>query len=306
MTIRYIKLGSGGEWEKRCIEEDQTIRLGYHSPLHQACLDREWDKLHAHWAERRGDRGAGTRDVNQIRDFYVAPEEDIWITFYRRRLYWCRASKEVIEDNEKGDRFRKVIGEWSCWDKKGNSQLAIENIDGRVTKTQGFRGTICAVDAEVQDYLRNKIDGIEQPEVTRAKDAEKQLNESIQKLVKGLWWKDFELLVDLIFSRLGWQRVSLLGKTEKDIDLDVRSPITRKRACVQVKSKTSPEEISRCFERMREYTQYDEKYFVYHTITSDPGNAATEDETHILWDESDVAELVIQAGLIDWLIQKRS
>ena len=26
--IRFIKLGRGGKWEQRCIEEDQTLRLG--------------------------------------------------------------------------------------------------------------------------------------------------------------------------------------------------------------------------------------------------------------------------------------
>ena len=306
MTIRYIKLGSGGEWEKRCIEEDQTIRLGYHSPLHQACLDREWDKLHAHWAERRGDRGAATRDVNQIRDFYEAPEEDIWITFYKRRLYWCRASKAVIEDGDKGDRFRKVIGEWSCQGRKNSEELFFENIDGRVTRTQGFRGTICTVALEMQDYLLNKIEGLEQPDVAQARRSEEELRNSIQKLIKGLWWKDFELLVDLIFSKLGWQRVSLLGKTEKDIDLDVRSPITRKRACVQVKSSTTVQEISQCFEDLSKYEQYDEKYFVYHTINGDPDDVVRDKERYKVWDDSRIAELVIQAGLIDWLIQKRS
>ena len=34
-TFRFIKLGSKGTWEKSCIEEEGTIRLGYESPLHE-------------------------------------------------------------------------------------------------------------------------------------------------------------------------------------------------------------------------------------------------------------------------------
>lgn len=307
MTIRYIKLGSSGRWEKRCIEEDQTIRLGYHSKLHQQCLDGEWETLHSHWKVRRnGDQGAATRDVNQIRDFYEAPETDIWVTFYKRHLYWCEVEGEVIEDGDEGDRFRRVKGKWSCMGKRNRQPLAIENLDGRITKTQGFRGTICAIALEMEDYLLKKVEGIDQRDVKDARAAADALTKSIQKLIRGLWWKDFELLVDLIFSKLGWQRVSLLGKTEKDIDLDVRSPITKKRACVQVKSSTTVDEISKCFRNLGEYAQYDEKYFVYHTLDGKPEDVERDDERYILWDDARVADLVVQAGLIDWLILKRS
>ena len=43
------------------------------------------------------------------------------------------------------------------------------------------------------------------------------LKEKVENLIQGLWWNDFELLVDLIFAKSGWQRVSVLGKTE-DVD----------------------------------------------------------------------------------------
>jgi hypothetical protein len=85
--IRFIKLGEGGEWESSCIR-DNTIRLGYHSPHHQDCLIGKWEKVRKYWLKiRKGNEGSASRDMKQIRDFYELSENDIWITFYERKLY---------------------------------------------------------------------------------------------------------------------------------------------------------------------------------------------------------------------------
>ncbi|MBA3835963.1 MAG: hypothetical protein H0X53_09025 [Sphingomonas sp.] len=49
-------------------------------------------------------------------------------------------------------------------------------------------------------------------------------------------WADFELLVDLLFARGGWRRLSGLGGSMRDIDLLIEQPLTGERASVQVKS----------------------------------------------------------------------
>ncbi|TNI86544.1 restriction endonuclease [Aeromonas allosaccharophila] len=303
MKIRYIKLGDGGKWERYCIEEQQVLRLGYESQHHQESLDGDWDTVRNFWlSARKGNNGAASRDLNQIRDFYELSEVDIWITFYRRKMHWCHAHKEVHE-LEDGSRIRKVIGSWSCVDKNG-SPLSIENIDGRITKVQGYRGTICGV--ELPEYLLRKINGEVQPEIQSTKEALDALKRNIEDLIKGLWWNDFELLVDLIFSQSGWQRISVLGKTEKDIDLDVFSPVSQKRAFVQVKSTTTAEQIQSYREIFSQHHQYDEMYFVFHTFSGSLKNLSIDDPRVTLWDISRVAELVINAGLIDWLLAKRA
>ena len=304
MNIRYIKLGDGGWWEKSCIEEDNTLRLGYESPLHDACLKGDWDSVRSFWlGVRKGHDGAATRDVNQIKAFYELSELDIWITFYKRKLYWCNAYKEVIQ-LEDGSRIRKVIGAWCNKDKNG-LPLSIENIDGRVTKVQGFRGTICEV--ELSDYLLRKINGEDQPDVLAAKTSLKTLQHNIESLIKGLWWNDFEFLVDMIFSKSGWQKISVLGKTQKDIDLDVLSPVTQKRAFIQIKSSTKAEDIKTYYEYFLQYDQYNEMYFIFHTFYGNINEIPIIDDSRVhIWDVSRVAELVIHAGLIDWLITKRT
>ena len=303
MQIRYIKLGRKGEWEKSCIEETNTIRLGYHSPHHIDCLNGNWDAVRDYWLQhRKGDKGAATRDVNQIRDFYELKSSDIWITFHKRKMYWCHVSEEVTKLDD-GSRTRDVIGSWHCNDKNGEP-LTIENIDGRITKVQGFRGTICAV--SMPAYLVRKINGDIQPDVEDAKSSLAELRRNVATLVEGLWWNDFELLIDLIFSKSGWQRISVLGKTEKYIDLDVFSPVTQKRAFVQVKSSTNADELRRYYESFEQHTQFDEMYFVFHSFKGDLSAITIDDPKLHLWGLTQVSELVIHAGLIDWLITKRS
>jgi hypothetical protein len=87
----------------------------------------------------------------------------------------------------------------------------------------------------MQDYLIRKINGQTTDEVENAKLSLTRLKSDVRDLIQGLWWHDFELLIDLVFSKAGWQRFSVLGKTEKDIDLDIYSPTTQKRAFVQIK-----------------------------------------------------------------------
>lgn len=300
--VRYIKLGFGGEWESSCIEQN-TIRLGYRSPLHQDSLEGNWDTIHSYWVdERKGDRGTATRDINQIRDFYELDENDLWITFHKKKLYWCHASKDVIEQDDKS-RIRKVIGSWSSSDIYGKP-LRVENLDGRLTKVQGFRGTICGI--ELQAYLIDKINGHTPPEVEQAKSSLERLKEDVQEVIKGLWWHDFELLIDLIFSKSGWQRFSVLGKTEKDIDLDVYSPSTQRRAFVQIKSSTTRAELQSYIDTFREYEQFHEMYFVYHTCREQLMDMESANDRVHLWDLKAIASLVVSAGLVEWLLNKRS
>lgn len=301
MKIRFIKLGEGGCWEKSCIEEENTIRFGYEGK-HAECLLGEWDKLYDFWFSNRKDAGAATRDVNQIRDFYELSDSDIWITFYKRKLYWCKAEKAITELGD-GTRIRKVIGKWNSYSVNGKP-LAIENIDGRVTKVQGFRGTICTVNQS--EYLVRKINGQDQPDVEKAKESLSELKKDLRTLVQGLWWKDFELLVDLIFTKSGWQRISVLGKTEKDIDIDIFSPVTRKRAFVQIKTATTPNEIDSYYDRFKAYDQYDEMYMVYHTLNGNVSEKIATDFSVHLIDIERISELVIHTGLIDWLMTKRA
>lgn len=300
--IRFIKLGEGGRWECSCIREG-TLRLGYQSPFHQASLDGDWDQVKTYWLNaRKNDKGAATRDVNQIRDFYELSEADIWITFHKKRLYWCRADETVEELSEDGSRIRRVIGAWTSHDEKGNP-LSVENLDGRLTRVQAFRGTICAVG--MADYLLRKIRGEVLPEIAAIEQTLTLLNTQVCGLIAGLWWKDFELLVDLIFSKAGWQRFSVLGETEKDIDIDAYAPATQRRAFIQIKSQTTRQQAEQYIDIFKAYDDFDEMFFVYHTCAGSLDGLASKEGNIHLWGLDEISALVISSGLLGWLVNKR-
>jgi|GEM_PF-1156127 len=203
----YIKLGQGGAWEKECITENQTLRLGYQEVSHDLCLRGSWELVQEELKAIRKDVGAATRDTNQIRLFYESDETVLWATFFGDRLYWCFSKPEIklLADISK---TRPVIGQWRSTDITGEP-LQKNQLSGKLLSMEGFRGTICSV-KEV-DYLVHKINAEVSTETKEAVQALSTLERKIEIVIRGLHWKDFEILVDLIFRQAGWQRVGVLG-----------------------------------------------------------------------------------------------
>lgn len=300
-TVKFIKLGRSGGWEDRCIEsENPMIRLGFDNPHHQKCIDGDWDFMNRYWCESKT-KGKATETTNQIKDFYTQPSTTMWITFYKRKLYWCFAEEEVVQ-LEDGSRIRKVVGEWSSCDVNGEP-LYVENLSGKLTKVQMFRGTICSV--KESNYLLKRINAQVLPEIQAAKDSLANLICSVKPLIKNLGWQDFELLVDLVFSNAGWQRVATLGKVEKSIDLDVISPVTGRRAFIQVKSQSSKDEFKDYIDQFEGMSQYDEMYYISHTGTSHLEEIQLPNNIQLIGLDH-MAELIVNAGLVKWLITKAS
>ena len=304
--VRYIKLGRKGAWEKECITgPTKTIRLGFNSPCHQQCLREDWDALTNYWkGEGKSDTEA-TKIVHQVKDFYTLDEDTIWITFYNRILHWCRAERTIHELPD-GSRIRNVFGKWESEDSAGKS-LEIESLNGRLTKVQGYRGTICRV--HERDYLISRINGEPNNNVKSAEDALKKLKEKVAPIIQELHWKDFELLVDMILTRAGWQRISSRGGTEKDIDMDMLQPVTGRRAFVQVKS-------SSCLKEFESYTKkyeenkgkYSDMLFISHTTDRDDEelrNHAKKNSVNFLG-LNELSSLTVDSGLTQWLINKTS
>ena len=297
----FIKLGKGGEWEEECILHDNTIKLGFNNPLHEECLAGEWDQVHKYWMGWGKSKGEATKTTNQIKAFYESDDETLWITFFRRRLYWCFAEEKVTQGPD-GTRIRPVKGKWSYQDTYG-VPLTLDNLSGKLTKVQGFRGTICTV--REFEYLIRRLNHKKLPAVQKAEDTLTTLFGDIEPLIQNLTWKDFELLVDLIFTHAGWQRTSVVGSTQKTIDITMISPVTGNRAFVQVKSKASMSNFESYIEEYREMDEFDEMYFVVHT--KDGSFEGWQDTPDIkLWDVEKLSRLVVNSGLVSWLMKKAS
>lgn len=296
--LYYIKLGRGGDWEAESLR-DGVLRFGYREAPHDLCARGDWQGVWEAMKAIRGDAGAATRDVNQIRAYYEADEHSIFITFVGGLLYWCRPTGpvELLDDRS----HRRLTAEgWRNTSVNG-TLLSADRLSGRLLKVQMFRGTIC--DVRAGDYLLRKLSDQLSPEVAAAEEAERALMTAIVELMRLLTWQDFELLVDLVFSTSGWRRVSQVGRTQKTVDLELILPSTAERAFVQVKSQATSAALNDYVARLAEADAYDRMFFVWHT-----GDIAEESSPAgvILLGPQKLSRMVLDAGLSSWLREKVS
>lgn len=294
--IIYIKLGEGGDWEKECLMEQPSIRIGFIGVDERDCLNGDWEKVRNYFITKENKIQAAASDhVRELKIFYESSENDIWITFADNKMWWCFPGDKfsVKEDNSKVRSLKKV---WSDEDINGK-KLTLGDLGGKLTKTQGYRKTICHI--EEKEYTLRKINGLDSKEVTEAKEAKQNLMQKIEKLIQSLSWKDFELLTDLIFRQAGWQRLSEIGKTAKWFDLELLHPVTGERCLVQIKSKSNNQEIKKHVEKFQLITGYDKFFFVVHSETD--RIEIMEFPNVQLINSKKLSELVINAGLMDWI-----
>lgn len=297
-STHYIKLGRGGDWEAESLR-DGVLRFGYGEAPHDLCVSGNWSGVLEVMKALRGDTGAATRDVNQIRAFYESDESALFITFIGGLLHWCRPAGpvELLADQS---RRRQTLDGWRNTS-LGGTLLTGDRLSGHLLKVQMFRGTICEVKAV--DYLLRKLNDQLSPEVATAERAEQSLMAAIVPLLRLLTWQDFELLVDLIFSTSGWRRVSQVGRTQKTVDLELVLPSTSERAFVQVKSQATVGALNEYAARLAEAEAYDRMFFVWHTgnIPEDAGPDGV-----ILLGPKRLSRMVLDAGLSSWLREKVS
>ena len=135
---------------------------------------------------------------------------------------------------------------------------------------------------------------------------EYRIRKSVCDLMTLLGPCDFEILVDLVFSASGWRRLGVVGKTQKTLDLDLMLPITGERAFVQVKAKATSAELAEYVRTFEELGFYKRMFFVFHSGEAELDDDRVDDDRISVIGPDKLAELVVDAGLVDWLIQKVS
>jgi hypothetical protein len=299
--VRYIKLGREGCWERECAEKG-IIRFGFGSATDERfslCRERLWGDLTKSFIAQGKDKGTATRFTNETRLFFEDDGSILWITFMGERLCWGFLEPDLAERHQSGDGvFRRLKGGWRWADLKGE-QLTKDRLSGALTKLAAYRGTSCDVD--VEEYVVRRINGQKTPEVERAIVALEEMKASVLGMIRLLGPKDFETLVDLVFSISGWRRQGSVGKAQKTLDLDLALPSTGERAFVQVKSKTNSVELADYVAKLDELDSYNRMFFVYHS-----GKAETDDERVIVIGPEKLAEMAVDAGLATWLVRKVS
>jgi hypothetical protein len=298
--VRYIKLGGGGAWAGQSFELGR-VSFGYHSIPHDVCESGDWSKVRR-LLSSRGSEGAKTAGVTEVATFYEMGEECLWITIANGDLWWAFAEPEVhwLGDHPEGgpSRYRRTIGPWRNTDIHGR-RLKAAQLSSKLTQVGNFRATICEVKAK--DYLVRRINGIEEPVVSRARQARAQMMGVAVDMIRGLHWADFETLADLIFARSGWQRLSRVGETLPDIDLLMEQPTTAELAFVQVKSKADQKVLDDYLQRFRA-GGYDRFFFVCHS-TRGQLRLPPEPRLHLLEGQR-LADAAVKNGLFDWLVER--
>lgn len=300
--VMFIKLGRKGEYEQDCIERG-VLKLGYMQINPDLCRAGDWEGVRKDVEQRYGS-GVQARSMhaNQIQRFYEEPESTLWITFHKGTLYYGKAQAQ-IHRNEDGTSERTIFGGWKNTDIEDKT-LFIQSLSGNLTKVQGYRGTICEV--RDRDYLLRRINNEESEELKNIERAMPLLKENLKTVIKSLPPKDFEVFVDLIFRSAGWSRVGTLGKTIKDIDIELLAPVTGERAVVQVKSNSSLALFKSYEKRLIELDDFNRWFFITHTpdeVLAKYIEAESDPDSRInFWDAEKLADLAIKGGLVDWLI----
>ena len=303
-AVRYIKLGKGGSWTEDCIQS-RTVRLGFNTEQHlQLCLEGKWDSLREVYINEGRKKGIATNRKNQVQSFFEDSGDIIWITFHDTFMWWTSldpVSVPVRAKDSEGTERRTLSG-WSSTNIK-NESLYLNNLSGHLTQLAGFKGTSCSVaDAE---YVIRRINGQFSPEAERAERLRLELEDATHKMMRRLTPQDFELLVDLVFSSSGWRRLGSTGGTQKTLDLDLILPTTHERSFVQVKSEVTQKEFDQeyreVFFRMKNMGQYHRMFYAYHS-----GAIECDDTSITLLDGPALARLIIDTGLVSWLIERVS
>jgi hypothetical protein len=295
----FIKLGSGGEWEKDCIT-DGYLRIGFNEFKHEDLIDNKFHKVRDYYTGIKTPKQWVTNYENQLRNFYTTDESVLWITFYNQRLWWCFADYK-FEGAGYDKKLRFTKNGWSCLDINGK-ELIVDNLSGELLKTQGFQSTICKVKAF--DYLVKKINGEELEEKVIVRNDLKALISSTSKLIKKLAPKDFEILVDLIFRQTGYQRTNVIGGPQKTKDIELLSPVTGERILVQVKCSSKISQFIEYEKYFNDMEGYDKFYYVVHSPDEKLSTYLSSNNKIIIWKLEKVSELAINSGLINWILNK--
>jgi hypothetical protein len=301
-AVRYIKLGEGGKWETEC-QKNGIIRFSFGSGSAERfpmCQSKQWDDLTQSFRNEGKNQGTATRFTNETRIFFEDDGSTLWITFMGGSLHWGFLDPAPAQQYIEVDRsvWRSIVSGWRCTDVNGEP-LTNDCLAGSLTKLAAYRGTSCAVD--VADYVIRRINGQKIPEVEHGVAALTEMKSATMGMLALLEPRDFETLVDLVFSTSGWRRQGIVGKTQKTLDLDLALPSTGERAFVQVKSRTDDTQLADYIQRLDELGPYDRMFYVYHS-----GKAQTDDDRVTVIGPEKLAALVVDAGLVNWLIRKVS
>jgi hypothetical protein len=299
-AVRYIKLGEKGKWVRRALSQG-ILPFGYRAVDHVSCAEGNWEEVRGQLIGMGRRNGGVSQGVRELKDFYGLPDDTLWVTMTDGHVWWTFAHGPVIEtdeaDPEAPTRFRRTRNGW-CKTSLTGVPLTVRSLSSALTSTANYKMTVCAI--KQADYLLRKICDEADPLRAAAQVLKAETIQLAVKMIRRLDWRDFETLVDLIFMRCGWHRISALGRGQADVDLILKQPVTSETAWVQVKSSSSQAEFHEYLDRFQRDGSCDCFFFICHSAAS--ALSAPHDAKIHLWSAERVASAASEAGLLDWLV----
>ena len=114
---------------------------------------------------------------------------------------------------------------------------------------------------------------------------------------------EVELPTGIIRSNAGWRRQSIVGKSMKYVDMEYEDPITQELYQVQVKSTAGLSELCKYSEKFSS-SGFKRLYFVVHSPKKDLAGYRSEYENVELVMPERLARMIVDQGLVDWLLKK--
>lgn len=302
-SIRYIKLGRKGRWEKISLDRNE-LHLGHVKIPHELARTKNYSKITQHRIDMGKSSRAASDDAREIMEFYSLGRDCLWITFAKGHMWWTFADPEVtwIGGNEEsqGQRIRRCIGGWKNTDVSGNP-LTTETLSTRLTKVASYRRTICSVSDE--EYVLRRINGTIEPLILKSNNAREKYLKVLEEAIGLLRGVDFETFVDLIFARSGWSRATILGGNQKLIDAMLEHPVTGEKCAVQVKSAAPQRVLDKFISDADETGKFDRLFFVCHTQKITLQVKPDRSDVHV-WSANELSQTAFRLGLADWIIEK--
>lgn len=315
--VRYIKLGESNSYTERCLNNDEII-LGFETGKEEmlnACKANDWKKVEEIY-DQKSDHSEGNKKkltkntLRQIKDFFEDDGSTVWITFSKKKMYWSMSDSKEYESRPFSEKsgthircVRKMSTPWQCVDKKG-VELNVDNLAGHLTMVSGYRGTICTVNNE--EYALRRIDGEQSKTYIKGDKSRRELIKAVEEMIKELHPKSFEILVETIFTNTGWRRIGKAGGEMEGIDLLLSRPsLTSSKeeiVAVQIKSTTKQSEYESYVRLLND--AYDNIFYIYHTVENDQEIKESKDSKFKLFNASQLAPMVISAGVLDWLFNQ--
>ena len=317
-NIHYIKLGDSKVRKNICTSylegHDKSrpgIFLGFYEASEEhirAAIAKEkqggdcegGNPVEMYWDDVCNDLGSGsaaTRGAAVIRIVCMASQDDIFFTFHKNKLWWCRPAGSPgenidFESGRKGaeypenakrrsDLVRRISADG--WRSTSLDGIGLDEwkISGRLIRKQMVQSTLASLkEKEDRELFLWTVGLAPDTEYQDFMKVHSELEKCMRTAIKRLSPTDFETLVDMILVNNGWIRAGGIGGNTKDIDGEYVKPITGEHVVVQDKSSLSMSILVEAIPKLFYYSRGDERngsgngeddrpipYLVYHTYT---------------------------------------